>query len=374
MYEFFRVFYCKVINRLSTFFTRRRLAFCLGRAFAVFGFVQTPLKRFRYSLNGYEYIVPSSASTGNANYLETTGIGRPFGITFDTNGGGVSYHIAPVSNLNTLGFNYSLSTVFSYPLSLTPYPVTSSSPSSSTPYSLYINLVVKSRVPFVSGDTLTIYFYTPTNVIIGSAVVNLPVGSDIRTFQIDTGYQLTSGNWRIVEGETFTNTMIGSIRVEGSCHQYGFQVFDLSFAFLYRYPSSMVSQGYVQATIPGTPATQETVNQFTQADNTLNSDFNEYQDVEGKYTDDFKRAEAAISEAFTGWSWGSLRPAALWVGQQLTNVYNLSGDFRQYIVYPLLLGVALVFLGRWGSVRSSKRAHNERNWARDNNKYHGDYE
>lgn len=370
MYEFFRISYGKIKHRLSTFFTRRRLAFCFALAFTVFGFIQTPLVRYasNYERNYRGYIDPVVGAHGsfflNNDSQTATVVGNSSSFTLSLSSSSFrSFSVPPsaiVDVVCTLGYPYP-----------TPIFAFTNCQNPDDPYpSLYVNITLQNdSIYSLSNVIVQTSFYDYTNNLIGSLYATwstISASGGSKSIQYDTLYQSQNG------GLKFTSNFFGYVRIRflfstPSAVISSAQLRDFysgltaGVSFMYSYPLSKdIISGNVTATIPGNSSTQATVNQFTQADNILNSDFNEYQAVEGKYTDDFKRAEAAISESFTGWSWGSLRPAALWVGQQLTNVYNLSGDFRQYLVYPLLLGVALVFLGRWGSVRSSKRRHDMR--------------
>lgn len=76
----------------------------------------------------------------------------------------------------------------------------------------------------------------------------------------------------------------------------------------------------------------------------------EYHATEQQFFDDFNSNQQAITSDIVGWSWGGLVNCANWVGETLTDYYNNMGDFRQFIIYPLMLGIALFFLGRGGSI------------------------
>lgn len=93
----------------------------------------------------------------------------------------------------------------------------------------------------------------------------------------------------------------------------------------------------------------------------LNSDIggavSEYDGLEQNFTDDFESAQGAVSDDFKGWAWTGLSSGVKWISEWLQKFYNSIGDFKQFLTFPLLLGVALVFLGRWGSVSRSRRAH-----------------
>lgn len=100
----------------------------------------------------------------------------------------------------------------------------------------------------------------------------------------------------------------------------------------------------------GNSSTGGIVSNFQDKDNELNDVVSQYRDVENQFFEDFNTNQSAITSDIVGWSWGGLVNCADWVGTTLTDYYNNMGDFRQYIIYPLMLGIALFFLGRGGSI------------------------
>lgn len=100
----------------------------------------------------------------------------------------------------------------------------------------------------------------------------------------------------------------------------------------------------------GNSSTGGIVSNFQDKDNELNEVVSQYREVENQFFEDFNTNQSAITSDIVGWSWGGLVNCADWVGTTLTNYYNNMGDFRQYIIYPLMLGIALFFLGRGGSI------------------------
>lgn len=100
----------------------------------------------------------------------------------------------------------------------------------------------------------------------------------------------------------------------------------------------------------GNSGTGDVVSEFQDKDSVLNEVVSEYQSVEQQFFDDFTANQEAISADIVGWSWGGLVSCANWVGETMTDYYNNMGDFRQYIIYPLMLGIALFFLGRGSSI------------------------
>lgn len=66
--------------------------------------------------------------------------------------------------------------------------------------------------------------------------------------------------------------------------------------------------------------------------------------------DNFTMYQTDILTDLNGWSWGGLSLCANWVGDTMTSYFQNMGDFKQYIIYPLLLGIALFFIGRGSSI------------------------
>lgn len=100
----------------------------------------------------------------------------------------------------------------------------------------------------------------------------------------------------------------------------------------------------------GNSSTGGIVSNFKDKDDELNEVVSQYREVENQFFEDFNTNQSAITSDIVGWSWGGLVNCADWVGTTLTDYYNNMGDFRQYIIYPLMLGIALFFLGRGGSI------------------------
>lgn len=75
-----------------------------------------------------------------------------------------------------------------------------------------------------------------------------------------------------------------------------------------------------------------------------------YQQIENNMLDNFTLYQSDILSDVSGWSWGGLSTCANWVGDTLTSYFQNMGDFKHYIIYPLLLGIALFFIGRGSSI------------------------
>lgn len=82
----------------------------------------------------------------------------------------------------------------------------------------------------------------------------------------------------------------------------------------------------------------------------LESIVSDYQQIENSMLDNFTLYQSDILSDVTGWSWGGLSVCANWVGDTMTSYFQNMGDFKQYFIYPLLLGIALFFIGRGSSI------------------------
>ena len=80
----------------------------------------------------------------------------------------------------------------------------------------------------------------------------------------------------------------------------------------------------------------------------LDSFINQYTQVEQSMHDKFLQNQTTVSSNFSGWSWGSLATAVDWTSDYLNDIYDNSGDFRTMFMYPILAGIALIFIGRQG--------------------------
>lgn len=80
----------------------------------------------------------------------------------------------------------------------------------------------------------------------------------------------------------------------------------------------------------------------------LSGFIDDYTEVEQSMYDKFTENQTAVSGNFSGWSWGSLSTAVDWTSDYLNRIYDNSGDFRTMFMYPILAGIALVFIGRQG--------------------------
>lgn len=80
----------------------------------------------------------------------------------------------------------------------------------------------------------------------------------------------------------------------------------------------------------------------------LSGFIDDYTEVEQSMYDKFTENQTAVSGNFSGWSWGSLSTAVDWTSDYLNRIYDNSGDFRTMFMYPILSGIALIFIGRQG--------------------------
>lgn len=80
----------------------------------------------------------------------------------------------------------------------------------------------------------------------------------------------------------------------------------------------------------------------------LSGFIDDYTEVEQSMYDKFTENQSTVSGNFTGWAWGSLSTAVDWTSDYLNRIYDNSGDFRTMFMYPILAGIALIFIGRQG--------------------------
>lgn len=99
----------------------------------------------------------------------------------------------------------------------------------------------------------------------------------------------------------------------------------------------------------GNDATVGIIEDFNDRHNELQDYINNYDDLEQSFKDQFESGQSGIMSDFIGWSWGGLVSCASWISDTMVSYFDNMGDFKQYILYPLMMGIALFFIGR-GSV------------------------
>lgn len=80
----------------------------------------------------------------------------------------------------------------------------------------------------------------------------------------------------------------------------------------------------------------------------LSGFIDDYTQIEQSMYDKFSENQTAVIGNFSGFSWGSLSTAVDWTSDYLNKIYDNSGDFRTMFMYPILAGIALIFIGRQG--------------------------
>ena len=104
------------------------------------------------------------------------------------------------------------------------------------------------------------------------------------------------------------------------------------------------------ALISGNDESQNTITEFENSSDNLSTTITDYNATQESFYSDFETNQAVIMNDVKSWDWGGLVDCANWIGFTLTDYYNNMGDFKQYIIYPLMLGIALFFLGRGDSI------------------------
>lgn len=92
--------------------------------------------------------------------------------------------------------------------------------------------------------------------------------------------------------------------------------------------------------------------------NELSEYIDEYTQIEQTMHNSFESAQSALIGDFTGFTWGSLANTLSWTSDYMQQIYLNSGDFKMMIVLPLLLGIALFFIGRGAIILSNSNKDN----------------
>ena len=90
----------------------------------------------------------------------------------------------------------------------------------------------------------------------------------------------------------------------------------------------------------------------------LSGYIDEYTQIEQTMHNNFESAQSALIGDFTGFTWGSLANTLNWTSDYMQQIYLNSGDFKMMIILPLLLGIALFFIGRGAIILSNSNKDN----------------
>lgn len=82
--------------------------------------------------------------------------------------------------------------------------------------------------------------------------------------------------------------------------------------------------------------------------NNMQDKLDEYENLENEYFGKYDSAVVGISDTVTGFTFNQILPARSWLSTQMTTCYNSMGDFKFYILFPVIMGIRLIFIG--GSV------------------------
>lgn len=107
-----------------------------------------------------------------------------------------------------------------------------------------------------------------------------------------------------------------------------------------------------------------TVDNIESGSSDLEDYISDYTEIEQSMHHKFVETQSALNGDFTGFSWGSLSTCLNWCSDYLQQIYLNSGDFKMMIVLPLLLGIALFFIGRGAvilaNLNKSDKADNDK--------------
>lgn len=90
----------------------------------------------------------------------------------------------------------------------------------------------------------------------------------------------------------------------------------------------------------------------------LSDYIDDYTQIEQTMHNNFESAQSALIGDFTGFTWGSLANTLNWTSDYMQQIYLNSGDFKMMIILPLLLGIALFFIGRGAIILSNSNKDN----------------
>lgn len=93
------------------------------------------------------------------------------------------------------------------------------------------------------------------------------------------------------------------------------------------------------------------ISQFNSNLTEFNETVEQFNDIENGFIRDFSNANDIVKDSLTDVSFtGNLLSCANWVTDTYMNFFNASGDFKQYFIYPLIIGIVLFFIGRGGVI------------------------
>lgn len=97
----------------------------------------------------------------------------------------------------------------------------------------------------------------------------------------------------------------------------------------------------------GNDDTSGIVSQFQDNLDEFNSVINQFDDIENGFITDFTSSNDEIKSILSDYQFtGNLLSCANWVTDRYMDFFDNSGDFKQYFIYPLIMGIVLFFIGR----------------------------
>lgn len=97
----------------------------------------------------------------------------------------------------------------------------------------------------------------------------------------------------------------------------------------------------------GNSSTSGIVSQFQSNLNEFNSVISQFDNIENGFITDFTMSNEEIKSTLSDYQFtGNLLSCANWVTDTYMDFFENSGDFKQYFIYPLIMGIALFFIGR----------------------------
>lgn len=156
--------------------------------------------------------------------------------------------------------------------------------------------------------------------------------------------------------ETLTNTIstnLSSFHSDVTSHFLNLQsqlvghFRDLTSLLINQYNSwKIIFQDFVDLFTSGNNQSQETVENTDKTNQDLENVTNEHDKIEQDVTNDFNSAIAVVDINQGTDFLTSMSATFTWVGTQMTNLFNYGGQIQYLLMYSLILGFALVLIGR----------------------------
>lgn len=175
------------------------------------------------------------------------------------------------------------------------------------------------------------------------------------------------------EGASFSSTdLVFKVTTPNSGYLYN-GISDVGYKYIYstdieywKIKSSLQAQAYYQ----GTNESQNAINQQQSTNQNFESQSNQYHNLESTFQSNFDSAMDAINPSDFTSAIALFYPAFRWFTDQLGNLYDASGNFKILFTLPLILGIALFFIGRGAqAMQHAEHVQNVKSYQAEMSKY-----